>query len=320
MTFRVFVDSGAYTILTQGIDLSVEDYIEFIFEYEDRIEGYTALDNIKDPEITLANHLKMEWYGLKPIPCFHYGENPEKYLVKYLENHDYVALGGMVPRVHKVMIEWLDDLFTRYLDGSVKVHGFGIGTPFLLGRYPWYSVDSRYWLMNAYMGLLPFPRRKEGELDYLSTPHWIAVSARAQYGRAKNIGIGLGNISPLEREVVEGYIVELGVPLGKSEIVFVDEGYKLGADERWVNKGRGIVEQVVSIGMVNDRFVRMKANIAAILKSAEAKPDMIMYFGGVQNSFSRHQFGEIVELGVKDILYSFAYHSEALVREKVLDG
>jgi hypothetical protein len=46
-----------------------------------------------------------------------------------------------------------------------------------------------------------------------------------------------------------------------------------------------------------------------------------MYFGGVQNSFSKgHQFDEIVELGVKDILYSFAYHDEALVREKVLDG
>jgi hypothetical protein len=55
---------------------------------------------------------------------------------------------------------WLDRVFDKFLtnpDGTpkVKVHGFGLTTPDLLFRYPWYSVDSgTWWRVSRYGGSL----------------------------------------------------------------------------------------------------------------------------------------------------------------------
>ena len=55
----------------------------------------SVLDGIGDPLQTYRNQLEMEARGIRPLPCFHAGED-EKYLEYYIQNYEYITLGGMV--------------------------------------------------------------------------------------------------------------------------------------------------------------------------------------------------------------------------------
>ena len=126
----LFLDSGAFSAWSKGIDIDIQEYIKFIKKHEKYIDVYAVLDDILDPEKTLKNQKIMEKAGLSPLPCFHFGE-PLHYLKRYIDNYDYVALGGMVPISNKDLSVWLDKLFRDYICDDkgmpkVKIHGFGI--------------------------------------------------------------------------------------------------------------------------------------------------------------------------------------------------
>jgi hypothetical protein len=121
----------------------------------------SVLDGIGDPLKTYQNQLHMEQLGAKPLPCFHAGED-ERYLEYYVQNYEYITLGGMVGSSTKQLCIWLDRMWERYLtDGSgrprLKVHGFGITAVPIVERYPWYSVDSSSWIQSAAFGSIIDP-------------------------------------------------------------------------------------------------------------------------------------------------------------------
>ena len=152
----LFLDSGAYSALTQNVEIDIEEYIKYIKDNRNCITHYAVLDVIGDAEGTYQNQLYMEKNGLNPIPCFHYGDD-EKYLEKYLEYNNYIALGGMVKRPKTQLKYWLDKIWEKYLvnlDGSakIKIHGFGMTSVFLMKRYPWHSVDSTSWVLTGRFG------------------------------------------------------------------------------------------------------------------------------------------------------------------------
>lgn len=164
---RVFLDSGAFSAFTKGVEVDIKSYCEYIHRNMDIIETVdgslcaSVLDGIGDPFKTYQNQTIMEGYGVRPLPCFHYGED-ERYLEHYIANYDYITLGGMVPISTPQLIHWLDRLWERHLcDGSgnprVKVHGFGLTSLPLMKRYPWYSVDSSTWVQWAANGMLLLP-------------------------------------------------------------------------------------------------------------------------------------------------------------------
>ena len=76
----LFLDSGAYSAWSKGIEINIDEYIEFVKKYKDNLTVYANLDDINSPEKTWENQRYMESKGLKPLPCFHYGED-----VKYLK-------------------------------------------------------------------------------------------------------------------------------------------------------------------------------------------------------------------------------------------
>jgi hypothetical protein len=123
-------------------------YIEFLLLNGKSIEHYTNLDVINNPSLTWRNQQVLERAGLHPIPVYHIGSKmPEKHLRRYVERYDYIALGGLIPNKTDVIKEHLDYLFNEYIldkDGfpKVKVHGFACTSPWLMWRYPWFSVDS----------------------------------------------------------------------------------------------------------------------------------------------------------------------------------
>jgi hypothetical protein len=164
---RLFLDSGAFSAFTQGAEVDLPGYCDYIkrnkhiIVEEDGQLLASVLDNIKSPEKTLENQRAMEALGVRPLPCFHYGEDP-KYLEYYMKNYPYVTIGGMVPISNGDLKIWLDELWTYYLMDSsghakTKIHGFGLTSLELIKRYPWYSVDSSSWVQSAATGSIYLP-------------------------------------------------------------------------------------------------------------------------------------------------------------------
>ena len=164
---QVFLDSGAFSAFTLGVDVDIKAYCQYIKKNEDIIvkdDGdlcASVLDGIGDPQKTWENQVIMEKMGARPLPCFHYGED-ERYLEYYVKNYRYITLGGMVPISTPQLIHWLDRIWEKYLvDGSgkprLKVHGFGLTSQRLMDRYPWYSVDSSSWVQISSFGSILVP-------------------------------------------------------------------------------------------------------------------------------------------------------------------
>ncbi len=164
---EVFLDSGAFSAFTMGTVIDLPKYCQYIKDNEDIIykdEGVlvaSVLDGIGDPLKTWQNQLAMEKLGVRPLPCFHYGED-ERYLEWYIANYEYITIGGMVPIAKPQLYYWLDRIWEQYLcDGAgrprLKVHGFGLTTKGLMDRYPWWSVDSSSWVQSASNGSILVP-------------------------------------------------------------------------------------------------------------------------------------------------------------------
>ena len=158
---KVFLDSGAFSAFTKGVEVDLPGYCRYIKDNEDIIDVASVLDGIGDPLLTYQNQKAMEKLGVTPLPCFHYGED-ERFLEYYIANYEYITLGGMVPISTPQLKLWLDRIWNDYLiDGSgnprLKVHGFGLTTYSLIKDYPWYSVDSSAWVQQAASGMVSFP-------------------------------------------------------------------------------------------------------------------------------------------------------------------
>lgn len=135
-----FIDSGAFSAHTQGIDIDIDEYIKFIHEFQPEL--YAGLDDLSSPEKTWENQNIMEASGLIPLPTFHLGGENIYWLERYIEMYDYIALGGMVMSANTD--SWLSKVWAKIweLKPSLKVHGFGLTDYQLNMKYPFYSVDS----------------------------------------------------------------------------------------------------------------------------------------------------------------------------------
>lgn len=158
---KVFLDSGAFSAFTKNAVIDLPTYCDFIRRNSDIIEVASVLDGIGDPLLTWQNQKRMEELGTRPLPCFHYGED-ERYLTHYIDNYEYITLGGMVPISNRDLYVWLDRLWSRYLTDEhgrarLRVHGFGMTSVPLMKRYPWYSVDSSSWVQIPMNGSIMHP-------------------------------------------------------------------------------------------------------------------------------------------------------------------
>lgn len=216
---RVFLDSGAFSAFTMGVDVDMPAYCRYIQENEDIIEHVdgvvcaSVLDGIGDPLKTYQNQLAMEKLGVRPLPCFHYGED-ERYLEYYMANYPYITLGGMVPISTPQLYHWLDRLWDKYLtDGSgrprLKVHGFGLTTMPLVERYPWYSVDSSSWVQVA---------RNGGMMMY---PEGRVIMVSNQSPSRKVEGMHIDTLTPIQRAAVEKKFIDMGVDTTRMREIYL---------------------------------------------------------------------------------------------------
>ena len=206
---QIFLDSGAFSAFTMGVDVDLKAYCRYIQENGDIIEKIddailaSVLDGIGDPLKTYENQMEMERNGVRPLPCFHYGED-ERYLDYYANNYSYITLGGMVPISTPQLYHWLDRIWEKHLtDGAgrpkVRVHGFGLTTMKLVERYPWFSVDSSSWVQTARTG---------GMMMY---PDARSLQVSSQSPMRKVEGQHIDSMPAVQREALEQRFRELGV-------------------------------------------------------------------------------------------------------------
>lgn len=201
---KVFLDSGAFSAHTLGVDVDIAAYCDYIQRNADVIEVASVLDGIGDPLKTWQNQQTMERLGTRPLPCFHYGED-ERYLEWYAARYEYITLGGMVPISTKQLFFWLDRIWDRYLtDGAgrpkLKVHGFGLTSIPLMDRYPWFSVDSSSWVQISSVGSILLPG-------------YGALAISHESPSRKVQGQHLDNMPPMQRAALVERIAEYGIPL-----------------------------------------------------------------------------------------------------------
>lgn len=164
---KLMVDSGAYTVYTQGQTLTCEEYRDWLVELRetlpDHIElaGYFNLDVIGDQAKTWENQERMEALGEKPIPIITKGAS-EKHILRALDEYDYFALGGLVPYSSQVdeLKRWIGYVFLRVMrhwntypiKPFPRVHLLGVGRESLLRMFPVFSCDSSSWLSSVQYG------------------------------------------------------------------------------------------------------------------------------------------------------------------------
>lgn len=236
---RIFLDSGAFSAHTLGVELSVKEYCEYIqrnsdiIRVEDGVVMASVLDGIGDPLQTWRNQYEMELRGVRPLPCFHAGED-ERYLEHYVKNYPYITLGGMVGSSTKQLGLWLDRIWDKYLVDStgrarVKVHGFGITSVPLMERYPWYSCDSSSWIQSTSFGTVV-------------TPKYGPISVSEKSPSRHDAGQHITTLSAIEQDHVLRYLEEQGFTLERLATVYQSRAaYNLWAYtviETMVNAGK----------------------------------------------------------------------------------
>lgn len=244
---RVFLDSGAFSAFTKGVDLDINEYVAYIKRNKDIIDEVdgsllaSVLDGIGDPLKTYQNQVHMEKHGVRPLPCFHYGED-ERYLEHYIANYDYITLGGMVPIPNNQLYAWLDRIWDKYLTtpaghAKLKVHGFGMTSAPLMVRYPWFSVDSSSWVQVSANG-------------YVFLPEYGAVPISNNHPARKMAGMHFDTMTPPQREALRKKIEAYGF-----EVKRLQEEYP----SRWIfccTTYRSLVENFSS-----DRFRRTQPEL-----------------------------------------------------------
>ncbi len=161
----IFLDSGAFSAFTKGATIELEDYSRFVIKNRDLFHVVANLDDLhKNEQKTWDNQKELERMmpGVNILPTFHTREDP-KWLKRYVDEYEYIAIGGMVAESKQWLRVWLDDIWDKYLtDGAgrarVKVHGFGMTNFDIANRYPWFSVDSTGWVLAGRYGLIFLPQ------------------------------------------------------------------------------------------------------------------------------------------------------------------
>lgn len=214
---KVFLDSGAFSAWNIGTTIDLTGYCNYIKEHwdlwrwEDDALMCSVLDGIGDPVKTWQNQIEMERQGVRPLPCFHFGEPPEA-LEWYIERYSYITLGGMVGKTTQQLEQWLDVIWEKHLlDASgkprTKVHAFGITSFKIMERYPWFSCDSSSWIQTAAFG-------------NIITERWGNICVSDQSASKHQFGRHVTTLSPIERQTVEQYLDQEGFNIPRLESVY----------------------------------------------------------------------------------------------------
>lgn len=173
---RWLIDSGAFTAWKSNQTLDVRDYISFIRNLKDLPWRYFTLDVIGDKIGTNKNLLVLYDAGLKPIPIFTRGDDPNEIDSLY-ELSDLVGIGGLVGTPgNRGFVKGI----CPYIKDR-KAHWLGFNnSSFLYAKKP-YSCDSSSWSAGLRFGSIPI---------YLGNNRWAKIVRK----ELKSVPVSLKNL------------------------------------------------------------------------------------------------------------------------------
>lgn len=150
--YKTFVDSGAFSAYTKGIDIDIDDYIAWINRWHPYVERYAAWDVIPSDKVSVEESAKQTWKNYqymktkvtdpsKLVYCFHFGEDITYLLQALKSGIDFIALGGLAKKGKKQREEFLElvePIFEEF--PNVHVHVFGMGSMPIIQRFKF--IDS----------------------------------------------------------------------------------------------------------------------------------------------------------------------------------
>lgn len=149
-SYRLIVDSGAFTAWNSGKTIDLDAYCRFLDSIE-HLRPFHAiqLDVFGDPEASQRNFETMVSRGYDVMPVFTRGESVERLEELYAAT-DYIMFGGIVTGgKNRNYIKW----FTR-VNGNRKAHWLGFVKMDFIKKFRPESVDSSTWVNGARYGLL----------------------------------------------------------------------------------------------------------------------------------------------------------------------
>lgn len=175
---KLFIDSGAFTAHTKGVDIPVDSYIEFVNSIDDYVTIFAQMDKIagirgqevsteeqqEAPRLSWENYLYMVKRVKsrdKLLPVFHQGDDFKwlKNMLEYThEDGKHIKYIGISPNKglsSSTWKPWLEKVF-KYINESsnpnVCTHAFGVGAIKVLEQFPFTSADSTTWLKVSSFG------------------------------------------------------------------------------------------------------------------------------------------------------------------------
>lgn len=236
MTFKLMLDSGAFSAWKQKDTIDLGAYIEFIHKHKSMLDTVVNLDVIpgvagQQPSAAvveesaakgLKNLKKLKAEGIDAMPVFHQGER-FYWLEAMLDlGCDYIGLSPRKDRTTKQKRMWLESAFA-YLCGKrgypeVRTHAFGETSASILLNYPWYSADSTSWMIVAGYGNIMVPRRRFGGWDWDASPRVVSISSQesrrsAKKNKSELAGNAYSQLSPDAQKAVVEWVEECGQTL-----------------------------------------------------------------------------------------------------------
>jgi hypothetical protein len=183
-SYRLIVDSGAFSAHNSGEEVKLDDYCAFIKFLQDQpinLEAYVQLDVIFNELETLKNYRTMLERGFEPAPVFTRGSD-EKYFQELCKQGEYVFVGGVQRGLNnRAFAKWVLENSSQY-----KVHLLAFIKPDFINHYKPYSVDSSSWSNTSRFGMISYYDKGRinavSKADFKDGPPKRFVEAVRRYG------------------------------------------------------------------------------------------------------------------------------------------
>lgn len=123
---RLMIDSGAFTALSTGRPIQLDDYARFLETWRGSWDQAVTLDVIGDPVATMRNTRKLHDRGINVMPVFTRGGTVEEF-DSMVKEFGYVCVGGGVGMPKPLVIDRLSALQHRAEQNGGGIHALGVG-------------------------------------------------------------------------------------------------------------------------------------------------------------------------------------------------
>jgi hypothetical protein len=204
-SYRLIVDSGAFTAWNIGKQISLDEYCRFL----DSIQflgpfNAVQLDVFGNPELTWKNFLIMKQRGYDVMPVFTRGDTLER-LDEMYSYTDYIMFGGITIGGKNInYVKW----FMERNKGR-KIHWLGFCNVEFVKHFKPYSIDSSSWSSGGRFGNLHL-YKGFGQTQAFNRKKLLTMPEGKVFEMARRSGITRHEISLLRD--AESWIVTTNTP------------------------------------------------------------------------------------------------------------